>query len=254
MRAALDSRSISSTWLRWRRSTVTTPRYVASTSHSTPPTTDDPPPYGIAAAPASAHQSRTSATSASVRGVATTSGGWPKSRRKARTTSRNDLPYVCPARSAGSVVHCDARDAGGSSRGSRSSSSSIVGGPATAISSSSNMPTSVLAICSCWSRVGPSPSYPQPQNLRTLAVFATAPRLMPGQVHDGGAAAMETKVDEIADGIYRLSTNVPEVAHGGFTFNQFVVKADEPLLFHCGPRQMFPLVSEAASEGHPSGV
>lgn len=58
---------------------------------------------------------------------------------------------------------------------------------------------------------------------------------------------METRVDEIADGIYRLSTLVPDAAPGGFQFNQFVVKADEPLLFHCGPRQMFPLVSEAAS-------
>ena len=62
---------------------------------------------------------------------------------------------------------------------------------------------------------------------------------------------METKVDEIADGIYRLSTNVPEIAPGGFTFNQFVVNADEPLLFHCGPRQMFPLVSEAAAKVIP---
>jgi flavorubredoxin len=58
---------------------------------------------------------------------------------------------------------------------------------------------------------------------------------------------METRVDEIADGIYRLSTCVPEIAPGGFTFNQFVIDAGEPLLFHCGPRQMFPLVSEAAS-------
>jgi flavorubredoxin len=58
---------------------------------------------------------------------------------------------------------------------------------------------------------------------------------------------METRVDEIAGDIYRLSTLVPEVAPGGFSFNQFVVKADEPLLFHCGPRQMFPLVSEAAA-------
>jgi flavorubredoxin len=62
---------------------------------------------------------------------------------------------------------------------------------------------------------------------------------------------METKVDEIADGIYRLSTLVPDAAPGGFQFNQFVVKADEPLLFHCGPRQMFPLVSEAASRVVP---
>jgi flavorubredoxin len=70
---------------------------------------------------------------------------------------------------------------------------------------------------------------------------------MPGQVDDGGAVLMETRTDEIADGIYRLSTLVPEAAPGGFSFNQFVVKADEPLLFHCGPRQMFPLVSEAAA-------
>ncbi len=48
------------------------------------------------------------------------------------------------------------------------------------------MPASVLAICSCWSRVGPSPSYPQPQNLRTLAVFATALRLMPAPARNGG--------------------------------------------------------------------
>jgi flavorubredoxin len=62
---------------------------------------------------------------------------------------------------------------------------------------------------------------------------------------------METRVDEIADGIYRLSTCVPDAAPGGFTFNQFVVKADDPLLFHCGPRQMFPLVSEAAARVVP---
>lgn len=62
---------------------------------------------------------------------------------------------------------------------------------------------------------------------------------------------METRVDEIADGIYRLSTNIPEVAPGGFTFNQFIVKAEEPLLFHCGLRQLFPLVSEAAAKVIP---
>jgi flavorubredoxin len=61
-------------------------------------------------------------------------------------------------------------------------------------------------------------------------------------------AAMETTIDEIADGIYRLSTWVPDVAPpAGFTFNQFLVAADEPLLFHTGPRAMFPLVSEAVS-------
>jgi flavorubredoxin len=31
----------------------------------------------------------------------------------------------------------------------------------------------------------------------------------------------------------------------GFTFNQFLIADDEPLLFHTGPRRMFPLVREA---------
>jgi flavorubredoxin len=56
---------------------------------------------------------------------------------------------------------------------------------------------------------------------------------------------MNTTTTEIADGIYRFSTCVPEVAPGGFTFNQFLIKAEQPLLFHTGPRRMFPLVSEA---------
>ena len=57
---------------------------------------------------------------------------------------------------------------------------------------------------------------------------------------------MQTKIDEIADGIYRLSTFVPEIAPpAGFTFNQFLIRADEPLLFHTGPRAMFPLVSRS---------
>lgn len=56
---------------------------------------------------------------------------------------------------------------------------------------------------------------------------------------------MQTRVHEIADGIYRLSTCVADVAPGGFTFNQFLVNADEPLLFHTGPRRMFASVSQA---------
>lgn len=59
---------------------------------------------------------------------------------------------------------------------------------------------------------------------------------------------METRADEIADGIHRLSTYVPEA---DFMFNQFIVDAEEPLLFHCGPRQMFPLVSDAAARVVP---
>jgi flavorubredoxin len=63
---------------------------------------------------------------------------------------------------------------------------------------------------------------------------------------------METKVNEIADGIYRLSTFVPEIAPpAGFTFNQFLVLGDEPLLFHTGLRKMFPLVRAAVSRLMP---
>ncbi|MXP41851.1 MBL fold metallo-hydrolase [Altererythrobacter soli] len=59
---------------------------------------------------------------------------------------------------------------------------------------------------------------------------------------------METKADEIANGIYRLSTYVPGIAPpDGLTFNQFLITAREPLLFHCGPRAMFPSVSAAVS-------
>ena len=62
---------------------------------------------------------------------------------------------------------------------------------------------------------------------------------------------MQTQVDEIADGIHRISTLVPEAAPGGFSFNQFLVDADEPLLFHCGMRQLFPLVTAAVEQVMP---
>ena len=55
----------------------------------------------------------------------------------------------------------------------------------------------------------------------------------------------ETTVTEIADGIYRLSTLNPHIGPSGFTFNQFLVLAEEPLLFHTGHRSMFPSVAEA---------
>lgn len=58
---------------------------------------------------------------------------------------------------------------------------------------------------------------------------------------------METRVDEIAERIYRLSTFMPAVGPSGFTFNQFLVDADEPLLFHCGQRALFPAVSQAVA-------
>jgi flavorubredoxin len=56
---------------------------------------------------------------------------------------------------------------------------------------------------------------------------------------------MKTEVTEIADKIYRLSTYVPQVGPTGLTFNQFLIDAEQPLLFHYGHRSMFPLISEA---------
>jgi len=59
---------------------------------------------------------------------------------------------------------------------------------------------------------------------------------------------MQTRVDEIADGIFRISTHVPDIAPpAGFTFNQFLIEAEEPLLFHCGLRALFPSVSAAVA-------
>lgn len=56
---------------------------------------------------------------------------------------------------------------------------------------------------------------------------------------------METRVNEIADGVYRLSTFVPAVTPQGFTFNQFLIRAEEPMLFHCGQRMLFDGVAAA---------
>lgn len=54
-----------------------------------------------------------------------------------------------------------------------------------------------------------------------------------------------TNVHEIADGIYRINTPVDLPDGQAFSFNQYLVLDDEPLLFHTGPRRMFPLVREA---------
>jgi len=59
---------------------------------------------------------------------------------------------------------------------------------------------------------------------------------------------MQTTTDEIAPDVFRISTFVPEVGPTGFTFNQFLIRADEPLLFHTGPRGMFPAVHGAAAK------
>jgi flavorubredoxin len=59
--------------------------------------------------------------------------------------------------------------------------------------------------------------------------------------------ASGTTVEEIAAGIHRIHTPVVIEGAGGFSFNQYLVVDEEPLLFHTGPRRMFPLVREAVA-------
>ena len=62
---------------------------------------------------------------------------------------------------------------------------------------------------------------------------------------------MAIRTDEIADGIFRFSTFVPNVTPDGFTFNQFLIRAEQPLLFHTGMRSLFAPLSEAVSRVVP---
>ncbi len=62
---------------------------------------------------------------------------------------------------------------------------------------------------------------------------------------------MVTKTDEIAAGVYRFSTAVSGIGPEPFTFNQFLIDADEPMMFHLGHRRMFDAVSEAVARVIP---
>ena len=62
---------------------------------------------------------------------------------------------------------------------------------------------------------------------------------------------METKINEIGDGIYRLATYIPEVTPDGFTFNQYLIDADEPMMWHLGHRMLFDSVTAAVSSVLP---
>jgi hypothetical protein len=61
-----------------------------------------------------------------------------------------------------------------------------------------------------------------------------------------------TNVHEIAAGIFRINTPIvfPDES-GAFSFNQYLIVDDEPLVFHSGPRRIFPLVSEADAKFVP---
>src|SRR3954464_10391669 len=53
------------------------------------------------------------------------------------------------------------------------------------------------------------------------------------------------KINEIAPDVYRISIMAPEIQ---LQFNHFLVKDDEPLLFHTGLRRMFPVLQEAVAK------
>jgi len=61
-----------------------------------------------------------------------------------------------------------------------------------------------------------------------------------------------TNIQEIASGIFRINTpiSIPG-GPGHFSFNQYLIVDDAPLLFHTGQRQLFPLVQEAVSAVMP---
>lgn len=64
-------------------------------------------------------------------------------------------------------------------------------------------------------------------------------------------AAAGTNVHEIAAGIYRINTPL-SLPVGSFSFNQYLIVDDAPLLFHTGPRALFPLVREAVEAVMPA--
>jgi flavorubredoxin len=56
---------------------------------------------------------------------------------------------------------------------------------------------------------------------------------------------MQTRVDEIAPDVYRISTYIREI---NLQFNQFLVKDEQPLLWETGMKALFPAVREAVSK------
>ncbi|MEZ5988880.1 MAG: MBL fold metallo-hydrolase [Planctomycetota bacterium] len=66
-------------------------------------------------------------------------------------------------------------------------------------------------------------------------------------------AGSGTAIHEVADGIFRISTPV-QIPGGGFSFNQFLIVDEEPVLYHTGPRKLFPLVKEAVETVIPAAT
>ena len=51
-----------------------------------------------------------------------------------------------------------------------------------------------------------------------------------------------TSIAEIGADTYRINTALPDMIPGGFSFNQYLVVDERPLLFHTGPKKLFPLI------------
>ena len=60
-----------------------------------------------------------------------------------------------------------------------------------------------------------------------------------------------TNVHEISDRIYRINTPIRIPGAGEFSFNQYLIVDENPLLFHTGPRKLFPMVRDAVESITP---
>ena len=59
-----------------------------------------------------------------------------------------------------------------------------------------------------------------------------------------------TQIDEIADGLFRVHTAVSLIP-GGFSFNQYLIRDEQSLLYHTGPRSLFPQIRDAIAKVLP---
>lgn len=58
-------------------------------------------------------------------------------------------------------------------------------------------------------------------------------------------------IDEIAPETYRVHVALPDALPGGFSFNQYLIADERPLLFHTGPKKLFPLIREQIEKVMP---
>ena len=67
-----------------------------------------------------------------------------------------------------------------------------------------------------------------------------------------GTRQSGTNVHEICDGIYRINTPVEIAGAGEFSFNQYLIRDDEPLLFHTGRERCSPWREKQWRVSYPS--